>query len=778
MTENVSDIVVRLELDGSMLYVSSAVRRILGFDPDQLVGRPMRDLVHGEDWRDFKSAFADFLTLERPTPELRFRQRCANGSFLWVEGKFSPVFDQKTGRPIKLIASIRDITKRHRTEQVIIESAAKLRESNRLISLAEDLAKVGHWHFDLDEPGFDYSIQVNAIIGVSRRESLSARDALRMVDARDRGTLLATVARARRAERPCECEVGLTTPAGHERILRIVIQADRAHGGRLAGIFGVVRDVTVERHATEELVRARDRAHSAAEAKANFLATMSHEIRTPMTGVLGMIDLLMKQPDNAERERYLDMLKTSADLLMAVLDDILDFSKIDSGQILLEQRDFLADRLLEESANLFERRATEKGLQLLFDYEGPSVPVRGDANRLRQVLANLLSNAIKFTDRGKIVVRMEATPDSDRTQLRIEVVDTGIGIAEQQHSHLFDPFVQADPSTSRRYGGTGLGLAICRRLVEAMGGVISVHSSEGEGATFRIDLCLPTGLIDSEPHSLRRISAPSCQNAGLRILVAEDNPVNQMLIGAMLRADGHSVTAVENGRLAVDLANRQAFDVIVMDMQMPVMDGLAATRAIRGSGGPCASAPILALTADASPERRRFYDGAGLSAFLTKPIDQDLLLDHLRSIATLGKVAGRSERVKKEQDSKRSDEMEGPTREPLIDDRQLAALRAAVGDDRIEQMFDLLTLELEQRPAEIVSAIAAGDEEGARRIAHSLKGAAGSAGALAVAAKAAGLERPGAPLDLIARELVELAMRTRRAIDALSDRSQPHARHG
>ena len=781
VTENVSDIVVRLGLDGTMLYVSSAVRRILGFEPEQLVGRPMRDLVHGEDWADYKAAFADILTLERASPDLRYRQRCADGSFLWVEGKFSPVFDQPSGRPVELIASIRDISRRHRTEQVIIESAAKLRESNRLVSMAEDLAQVGHWRFDLVEPGFDYSIQVNTIIGVSRRDSLSARDALRMVEAKDRGTLLATVARARRAERPCECEVALTTPVGHERILRVVIQADRSHGGRLTGIFGVVRDVTVERHATEELVRARDRAHSAANAKANFLATMSHEIRTPMTGVLGMIDLLMKQPDDVDRTRYLDMLKTSADLLMAVLDDILDFSKIDSGQVLLEKREFAADRLIEECTALFERRACEKGLRLLFDYDGPTLPVVGDANRLRQVLANLLSNAVKFTPAGDIVVRLEATPGATTTGLSIEVVDHGIGIAADQHARLFDPFVQADASTSREYGGTGLGLAICRRLVEAMGGKISVDSREGEGATFRIDLDLPTGSPSAAAvaPTHRQAASDRRPQAGLSILVAEDNPVNQMLIGAMLRADGHKVTAVENGRLAVDLAQDQAFDVIIMDMQMPVMDGLAATRAIRGSEGPCASIPILALTADASPERRRFYDGAGLSAFLTKPIDQDLLLDHLRSIASLGDAVDHAPAVPDLPDvpEERASENK-PPREPLMDDRHLAALRAAVGDVRIEQMFDLLDLELQQRPADIATAIEQGDEEAARRIAHSLKGAAGSAGALAVAAQAARLEEKGAPLHEIVADLLDASRRTRQAISVLSDRTSDRAAHG
>lgn len=769
VTENVDDIVIRISLEGRMTYVSSAAHRILGFDEEELCHRPLRDLVHGEDWAAVAAVLDDPVALASSPPEVRYRHRCADGNFRWVEAKFRPIFDLSTGEPVELVASIRDISRRYRTEQIIAESAAKLRESHRLISLAEDLAKVGHWRLDLDQSDFDYSLQVNAILGVARRETLTVRRTLRLVKPEDRSTLLSTVARARRAERPCECEVRLTTPAGDAREVRVVIQADRDRGGRLHGIFGVVRDVTIENRAKAELVRARDKAHEAARAKAHFLATMSHEIRTPMTGVMGMIDLLLKDPDREDRVRYLDMLRTSADLLMAVLDDILDFSRIDSGQLRLERRDYRLDHFVEETVLLFERQASAKGLRLRLEQGGDAIHVRGDPLRLRQVLANLLSNAIKFTEAGEIVVRLQANVGEEATAIRLEVEDEGIGIAPGTEDQLFEPFVQADVTTSRRYGGTGLGLAICRRLIDAMGGSLVLDRSRGSGATFRVDLSLPNGdpkalatAIGGERDSGK--SGPRMRS--LSILVAEDNPVNQMLLGAMLRAEGHRVTAVENGRLAVDAAAGTAYDAIIMDMQMPEMDGLAATRAIRASGGPCAAVPILALTADASPERRRFYDGAGLSAFLTKPIDQDLLFDHLRSIAAL-------ETIVDVRDAEHEGEP-GKEREPLFDDSQLAALRAAVGDARIEQMFDLLDLELAQRPSEILQAVRAGDLDGARRIAHSLKGASGSAGALAVASCAARLECEGMTVDQ-ALTLVETAERTRKAIAALSDRSRDRA---
>ena len=777
VTENVSDIVLRIARDGTMIFASGAADRLLGFARGSLVGRKLRDVVHGEDWPEFDRVFRDALSAEAGET-VRYRHRRFDGGFRWVEGSFRPVFDELTGEPIELVASVRDIHLRMRTEEVMAENASKLRESHRLISLAEDLAGVGHWRFDFDHGGFDYSVQINRIVGVPRSEVLSPRAALRRLDPESRAQFLSTFARARRAERPCECELVIEGYDGQQRRLRIVLQGDRDGFGRMHGMVGVVRDVTAERQARDELVRARDRAKAAAQAKAHFLATMSHEIRTPMTGVMGMIDLLMKNPDRADRVRYLDMLKTSADLLMAVLDDILDFSKIDSGQVVLERRTFALDRVLEESASLFERRATEKGLRLRFDHEGSALAVVGDEMRLRQVIANLLSNAIKFSEKGDILLSLQARVEDALTYLEIAVSDEGIGIAPEMRSQLFEPFMQADASTSRRFGGTGLGLAICRRLVEAMGGEIAIDSKPGEGSTFAIRLALATGALE-DVHARDNGGGDGAHRrpcASLHLLVAEDNPVNQMLIGAMLRADGHQVTAVENGRLAVEAADQMAYDAIIMDMQMPEMDGLAATRAIRASGGPCAAAPILALTADASPERRRFYDGAGLSAFLTKPIDQELLLDQLRAIAGLGAMektahgAARGGREPREPSEAKDGETPlADVPAPLFDSRQLAELRAAVGQQRLDELLALLDIELAQRPKAIAEALRRRDVDEVRRIAHSLKGASGSAGAAAVAAIAQGFEDDGVDHARLVERLATTAARTRKAIVALCE---------
>nr|WP_276591689.1 PAS domain S-box protein [Sphingomicrobium nitratireducens] len=763
VTENAGDIVIRLGLDGMQHYVSSASQRVLGLAPEEMVGHRLSDYVHPSDQEMLVHALSDLL-VGSGTPQMRYRQRHRDGRYLWVEAGFRLVHDPATGDPRELVATVRDINRRFEAERIATESAAKLRESNRVLSLAEDLAGVGHWRLDLRTRSFDYSHQVNAITQIERDDAISARRALRCLVPADRGTLLSTLARARRAERACECSVDLATAQGEVRHLRVVLQADRDEAGEVQGYVGVVRDVTVQRNAHRELAASRDRARSAAEAKSQFLATMSHEIRTPMTGVLGMIDLLLAKPGQADRERYLGMLKTSADLLMAVLDDILDFSRLESGKVKIERRDFALSPMLADAVALYEPSASEKGIDLVFENRIEGDPfVKGDPVRLRQLLGNLVSNAIKFTPAGSVTVTARSRREADGLHLSLRVADTGIGIDPAAAERLFQPFSQADATTSRRFGGTGLGLAICNRLVGAMGGTIGFDSALGRGSTFRIDLGLEKGdpaRAEAQGPDAGAIRSPRV----LSILVAEDNPVNQMLIGAMLRAAGHRVTCVENGRLAVEAARAERYDAIIMDMQMPELDGLAATRLIRASDGPCAAIPILALTADASPERRRFYDGAGLSAFLTKPIDQAALLDQLAAIAGLAASGDKGD------EQRRSAAPPLPPSPALFDRDQLAQLRTALGEARLDNLLGLLDIEAEARPRDIEAALAEGEGETVLRIAHSLKGAASSIGAEALARCAQAFEAQDADPHRCLAALHGAATRTRKAIAALRQR--------
>lgn len=462
----------------------------------------------------------------------------------------------------------------------------------------------------------------------------------------------------------------------------------------------------------------REAAEALAQARSEFLATMSHEIRTPMTGVLGMIELLDSKPSPPEREHYLKILKQSAHLLMVVLDDVLDWSKIESGKLCLDEQDADLRQLAQATIELFGNAASRKSILLTADMPA-DLPmwVRSDPVRLQQIMSNLISNAIKFTDHGKVTLAITARPAGTATRLwRIEVRDEGIGIEHAEIARLFEPFVQARFDGSLPSGGTGLGLAISKRLVEILGGQLGVESTVGQGSTFWVELELPDGQASLEEG--RPWPGPLASDATLDVLVAEDNPVNQMLIETILRRFGHTVTCVANGRLAVEAASARYYDCILMDMQMPELDGLAATRQIRASEGPCAAVPIIALTADAAPERRRFYDNAGLTGFLTKPIDSAELQRHLASL----------------------DRGQAP-----FDAAQIADLRKVLSNDQLRALLVMLSKELKSRPPAIRAALAKGDLERARCEAHSLKGAAMNVGAVLVGNAALAVERAAVP---------------------------------
>jgi signal transduction histidine kinase len=365
---------------------------------------------------------------------------------------------------------------------------------------------------------------------------------------------------------------------------------------------------------------AQSEAEAASRAKSQFLAVMSHELRTPLTGVTGMIDLLDRTALDPLQRDYVGVLRESADALLAVVNDILDFSKIEAGHLVIDEVAFDVPRLIAGTVRLLEARAAAKGLTLRFDW--PSAAPRhiaGDPARLRQVLLNLIGNAIKFTERGRIDVGLAAWRiDGDRLRLRVAVADTGPGIAEAVRGRLFEVFSQGDTSINRRFGGTGLGLAICRRLIAAMGGEIGVDSTPGQGSTFWFEIAPKLGPAALAPRPSEPESPAATRTA--RVLVADDVATNRRLIEAILGHLGHESVFVENGRQAVEAAQREPFDVILMDMQMPEMDGIEATRVIRALPGVVAATPIIALTADVVIEQRAEFEAAGIDGILVKPL--------------------------------------------------------------------------------------------------------------------------------------------------------------
>lgn len=369
------------------------------------------------------------------------------------------------------------------------------------------------------------------------------------------------------------------------------------------------------------------RAHAQAEARANesksiFLANMSHELRTPMNGVIGMLELAAREADLEKAQSYGAVAKTSAHHLMAILNDVLDYSKLDAGKIAFNLEPFHLHKEIDHVVSLMQPRAEEKNLTLTLEPEGDlDVWLLGDATRLRQVVMNLVGNAVKFTQAGSVTVHAVAeAPVEGETCIKVRVVDTGPGIPEEDQARIFRRFEQLDSSVTRAHGGTGLGLAICHQLIGQMGGTIGIESKAGVGACFWFKIML--SCVEAPPQDLCAGDAgEGADLRGLRVLIAEDHPINQLLVQNILQGLGCRTAIVENGALAVERVQSEAFDLILMDVQMPVLDGERATGVIRALDHPASELPIIGVTANVMPGDRERYLAAGMSGYVSKPID-------------------------------------------------------------------------------------------------------------------------------------------------------------
>lgn len=414
---------------------------------------------------------------------------------------------------------------------------------------------------------------------------------------------------------------------GGMRWVESVAEAVRDEAGEVIGAVGAVRNMDQEKRNELELIEARQAAESANEAKSLFLATVSHEIRTPLNGIYGMAQAMARDDLPAEQRKRLEVICRSSESLLAIVNDVLDLSKINAGKVELEEIDFDPAVLANGVRETFASLAAAKGLALRVEAT-PAVagPLRGDPGRVRQVLSNLVSNALKFTASGEVVIGLDYGPAG----LVASVADTGVGIAKDRQALIFDSFVQADSSTTRHFGGTGLGLSICRELVRLMSGELSLSSEPGVGSTFVVTLALARGSADAIVSQRQaRKAAPEALGETLRVLAAEDNQVNQLVLSTLLGQLGVQPRFVGDGAQALEAWRQEPWDLILMDAQMPVMDGIEATRLIRTEEARLglSRTPIIALTANALSHQVAEYVASGMDQVVAKPIEVARLVE-------------------------------------------------------------------------------------------------------------------------------------------------------
>ena len=608
--------------DGFFRRLNPAWQKTLGFTEAELLKRPFIELIHPDD-RDATLAEVEKLAGGASTIDFVNRYQCKDGSYRWFSWTAKP-------SPDGLLYGIaRDITENRQAQEALRESERRYRtlaentpdaivvldmESGRFV----DCNRGGLHLFSLPR---EELLKTN-LVEMSPPFQPDGRPSDQAAMEEIQKALSGQVPyfewvhqNAQGKEIPCEIRL-VQLPSSAGQVL----------------VHGSIIDITERKRAAQALREAKEAAEAAAHARSQELAMMSHEVRTPMNGVIGMTSLLLGTTLSDEQHEYVEVIRSSGDALLTIINDVLDFSKIEAGRIELEAYPFDLHACVRDAVDLFTSLAQQKGIELSYAIDS-SVPesVITDSTRLRQILVNLISNAVKFTSRGAVSVDVRATKTVvGAYQVHVAVKDTGIGVEDEQLDRLFKPFVQGDASTTRRYGGTGLGLAICKKLCRLLGGDIWVESEPGKGSTFLFTVVVQptTSELDDAPRLETPTPVDEDEEAPfetLHLLLAEDNVINQKVALRMLERLGYRADVASNGCEVIEAVRRRPYDVVLMDMQMPEMDGLEATRRVRADFPDECQPYIIALTANAMAGDRDRCLEAGMNDYLSKPVKLDAL---------------------------------------------------------------------------------------------------------------------------------------------------------
>ncbi len=616
--EGAGDCISITDTRNRILFVNGAFLRTYGYQEEELIGQDIlmvRATSTGAGMEDdiLRATIAGHWSGE-------LWNRTKDGRVFPISLDTSVVHDE-VGRGVALVGISRDITERKQAEQTLQRSEEKFRQ------LAENIHQVFWILSPAGDECFYISPAYELIWGRScesiYQNPLSWQLAIHPEDLEPaRAVFLRQIQGEHVAS-----EYRILTPGGEVKWIRDRAFPVRSQAGELIRIVGIAEEITEQKRYEAELIRAREGADAANRAKSRFLANMSHEIRTPMNGVIGMLQLLEQSVLTPEQQHYTAVAQSSGRSLLTLIDDILDLSKIEAGKITLEKLSFNLRQIVEDVVHLLGVPAAGKGVRI-HSHVAADIPrlLLGDAHRLRQVLTNLCGNAVKFTKQGEVKVEAALESQNDRTTtVRLTITDTGIGIRQDQIGALFSPFVQADTSSTRKYGGTGLGLAISKQLVGMMGGAIGVHSQEGQGSTFWFTAVFEAAAQQQSAREELDSRAPFPNGTALmgrtaRILVAEDDATNRMVVLAQLQKLGYTSDAVTNGAEAVEAVRNGNYDLVLMDCQMPLLDGFEATRQIR-DGTQSSNIPIVALTAGAMSSDRDQCLAERMNDYLAKPVE-------------------------------------------------------------------------------------------------------------------------------------------------------------